>query len=43
VRDEQRGDAELAVQLLDFEAGLRAQLGVEVGQRFVKGLVDTEK
>jgi hypothetical protein len=36
VRDEQRGDAQLAVQLLDLEAGLRAQLGVQVGQRLVE-------
>ena len=32
----QAGDAQLAVQFLDFEAGLRAQLGVQVGQRLVE-------
>ena len=36
VGDEQRRDAQLAVQLLDLDAGLRAQLGVQVGQRLVE-------
>ena len=36
VRDEQRRDAELAVQLLDLQPRLRAQLGVEVRQRLVE-------
>ena len=36
VGDEQRGDAEFAVQLLDLQPRLRAQLGVEVGQRLVE-------
>jgi hypothetical protein len=36
VGDEQRGHAQFAVQLLDLEPGLRAQLGVEVGQRLVE-------
>ena len=36
VGDEQGGDAEFVVQLLDLEPGLCAQLGVQVGQRFVK-------
>jgi hypothetical protein len=36
VRDEEGGDAQLAVQLLDFHARLRAQLGVQVRQRFVE-------
>jgi hypothetical protein len=36
VGDEQRGDAELAVQGLDLQPRLRAQLGVEVGQRLVE-------
>ena len=36
MRHEQAGDAQLAVQLLDLQAGLGAQLGVQVGQRLVK-------
>ena len=36
VGDEQRGDAELGMQLADLDAGLRAQLGVEVRQRLVE-------
>ena len=36
VRDEQRRGAQVAVQLLDLEARLRAQLGVEVGERLVE-------
>ncbi|EWS65443.1 hypothetical protein Y695_01300 [Hydrogenophaga sp. T4] len=36
VGHEQRGDAEFAVQFLDLQPGLGAQLGVEVGQRFVE-------
>jgi hypothetical protein len=36
VGDEERGRAQLAVQLLDLEPGLGAQLGVEVGERLVE-------
>ena len=32
----QRRDTKLAVQLLDFQPGLHTQLGVQIGQRFVK-------
>jgi hypothetical protein len=38
VGDEQRGDAQFPVQLLDLQPGLGAQLGVQVGQ----GLVEQE-
>ena len=36
VRDKQAGDAQLAVQFLNFQPGLGAQFGVQVGQRFIK-------
>ena len=36
VGDVERGRAQLAVQLLDLEPHLRAQLGVEVGERLVE-------
>ena len=46
VRHVDRGDAELALQLLDEEAHLLPKLGIEVGEWFVEqkhGRVDHER
>ncbi len=36
VRDEQRGQAEPLLQRADLDPHLRAQLGVEIGQRLIE-------